>query len=75
MAQVTIHEAKTNLSKLIQRALQGEEVVIARGRRPLVKLVVLDEVKAQRRLGSAAGQIELAEDFDAPLDAFSDYRP
>ena len=50
-------------------------VVIARGRRPLGKRVVLDEVKAQRRLGSAAGQIELAEDFDAPLDAFSDYRP
>lgn len=43
--QVTIHEAKTNLSRLIQAALAGEEVVIAKGKQPLVKLVVVPEAR------------------------------
>ena len=74
--QVTIHEAKTHLSKLIRKALAGEEIVIARGNRPLVKLVVLPEVGRQRRIGGAKGVIEfMADDFDAPLEEFADYMP
>jgi antitoxin (DNA-binding transcriptional repressor) of toxin-antitoxin stability system len=74
MAQVTIYEAKTHLSKLIQRALAGEEIVIAKGKQPLVKLVVLPEAKKQRRLGGAKDVIlSMSDDFDAPLDEFAEY--
>lgn len=72
--QVNIHEAKTNLSKLIQRALAGEEVIIARDNVPVVKLVALEAPKPQRRLGGAKDFIlYIADDFDAPLEDFADY--
>ena len=74
MHQVTIHEAKTNLSKLIQEALMGEEVVIAKGKLPLVKLIVLPGATPKRRIGGAKGiVVEMAKDFDAPLEDLSDY--
>lgn len=76
MHQVTIHEAKTNLSRLIQAALAGEEVVIAKGKQPLVKLVVVPELRHQRRIGGAEGIVlYMADDFDAPLEDFSEYMP
>lgn len=72
--QVNIHEAKTNLSKLIQRALAGEEVIIARDNVPVVKLVALEAPKSQRRLGLAEGfVIYIADDFDEPLEDFAEY--
>jgi antitoxin (DNA-binding transcriptional repressor) of toxin-antitoxin stability system len=74
MAQVTIHEAKTHLSRLIQRALDGEEIIIAKGNKPLVKLSVLPEARPQRQIGMAKGLVTyIAEDFDAPLEEFEDY--
>jgi len=74
MTQVTIHEAKTHLSKLIKKALAGEEIIIAKGKDPLVRLDPLPEKRQQRRFGGAKGVIEyMAEDFDAPLDDFKDY--
>lgn len=74
MAQVTIHEAKTHLSRLIQRALAGEEIIIAKGNKPLVRLAVLPEARPQRRIGMAKGLVTyIAEDFDAPLEDFADY--
>lgn len=74
MAQVTIHEAKTHLSKLIQRALEGEEIIIAKGKQPMVKLVVVPEMRQGRRLGGAQDVIlDMAEDFNAPLDDFAEY--
>lgn len=74
--QVTIHEAKTHLSRLIQRALAGEDVVIARGDQPLVRLTVVPEAQPQRRLGGAAGVIlHMDEDFDTPLEDFAEYMP
>lgn len=69
-----MHEAKTNLSRLIQAALDGEEIIIARGNQPLVRLQVLESAKVGRRLGFADSPIRLAADFDAPLDDFEDYR-
>ena len=76
MTQVTIHEAKTHLSKLIQRALAGEEIIIARGKEPVVKLVAITKPKRQRRLGMAPhAVIYIADDFDAPLDDFAEYMP
>lgn len=74
--QVTIHEAKTHLSRLVKKALAGEEVIIARGNQPLVKLVVIPEAQGVRRIGGAKGVIQyMAEDFDAPLEAFQEYMP
>ena len=72
--QFTVHEAKTNLSKLIRLALAGEEVIIARGDVPVVKLTPVIEEKPQRRIGGAKGFIiYMAEDFDAPLEDFEEY--
>lgn len=74
MKLVTIHEAKTHLSKLIQAALSGEEVIIAKGKTPLIKLVVVASAKKERKLGSAKGLVTISSDFDEPLDDFSEYR-
>jgi prevent-host-death family protein len=74
MKTVTIHEAKTHLSRLIREAVAGEEIVIARGREPLVRLVVLDSARTDRRLGTARGLFEIGPDFDEPLADFEDYR-
>jgi antitoxin (DNA-binding transcriptional repressor) of toxin-antitoxin stability system len=74
MHQVTIHEAKTHLSRLIQEALSGEEVVVARGRTPLVKISALRGASVRRRFGSHPGFItRIAADFDEPLDDFREY--
>jgi prevent-host-death family protein len=74
MRQVTIHEAKTHLSRLIEEALQGEEIIIAKGRIPLVRIVPLSRQKPPRKAGGARGVIEkMADDFDAPLSEFEEY--
>ena len=73
MYKVNIHEAKTNLSKLIQRVLSGEEVIIAKGNIPVVKLVQYVEYKPKRVIGSAKGKITIGEDFNDPLEEFEDY--
>ena len=72
--QVNIHEAKTQLSKLIQAALNGKEVIIARGNKPVVRLEVLPEAQGVRQIGGAKGLIlSMADDFDEPLDDFREY--
>ncbi|MBW2284635.1 MAG: type II toxin-antitoxin system Phd/YefM family antitoxin, partial [Deltaproteobacteria bacterium] len=64
--QVNIHEAKTQLSKLIQAALNGREVIIARGNKPVVRLEVLPAARKERKIGNAKGLVlNMAEDFDA----------
>ncbi len=73
MTQVNIHVAKAHLSELIQQALLGEEIIIARDNRPVVQLVALTPLKRKRRLGSAKGSIWISPDFDEPLDDFKDY--
>jgi antitoxin (DNA-binding transcriptional repressor) of toxin-antitoxin stability system len=72
--QVNIHEAKTHLSKLIQEALAGKEVIIARGNQPVVRLDVVPEMRSRRRIGNAKGMIlSMSDDFDEPLDDFREY--
>ena len=73
MLQVNIHEAKTNLSKLIQKVVAGEEVIIAKGNKPLVKMTIIDELKPKRKLGTAKGKIKISDDFDEPLEDFKEY--
>lgn len=68
MATVNIHEAKTHFSKLINQALNGEEVIIAKGGKPLVRLMPYSESSpSKRKGGQLKGMIKIAEDFDAPL--------
>ena len=75
MHQVNIHEAKTHLSILIQEAVAGEEVIIAKGNKPIVRLVAFKEKKTERKLGSAKGIVTfIADDFDAEVDDFADYQ-
>lgn len=64
---VNIHEAKTNLSKLLARVSAGEEIIITRAGTPVARLVAINPQPRQRKLGSAAGKIHIAPDFDAPL--------
>ncbi|WP_413907798.1 type II toxin-antitoxin system Phd/YefM family antitoxin [Desulfobacula sp.] len=59
---INISEAKTNLSKLVDMAYHGEEVIIAKNNLPLVELVV-HKPKAKRKLGLLAGQIDIPDDF------------
>ena len=73
MFQVNIHQAKTNLSKLIKKVVNGEEVVIAKGNIPLVKMVGLVSQKSNRKIGSAQGMINISSTFDEPLEDFKDY--
>ena len=69
MVTVNIHEAKTTLSRLVERVEAGEEVVIARSGKPVAKLVPLTRATTPRVPGSMRGQITIADDFDAPLPA------
>ena len=66
MHQVNIHEAKTNLSKLIEEAVQGEPFIIAKAGKPLVKVTAITTTnpKQKRRLGFMIGQLTLPKDFD-----------
>jgi prevent-host-death family protein len=64
MVTVNIHEAKTHLSRLIERAASGEPVVIAKAGKPLVQLTPVETPPAPRRLGFMAGEIAVPDDFD-----------
>ncbi|MDK9723253.1 MAG: type II toxin-antitoxin system prevent-host-death family antitoxin [Sterolibacteriaceae bacterium MAG5] len=66
-ATVNIYEAKMQLSRLVDQAAAGEEVVIARGGKPVARLSRLEEPKAAIRFGVLKGRIKVAADFDAPL--------
>lgn len=74
MKIVNVHEAKTHLSRLIEEALAGEEIIIARGNEPVVRLVLVESARPQRTLGWAKGQVRIADDFDEPLEDFEEYR-
>lgn len=70
MQITTISEAKTQLSKLVEKALQGEEVIISIAGKPVVKLIPYDPESSPRKPGAGnwRGHIWIAEDFDHPLD-------
>lgn len=69
MSIVTIHVAKTTLSQLIERARAGEEVIIARGAQPVVKLVALETQQPQRVFGALKGKLAVGPEFFEPLPA------
>lgn len=65
--QVNIHEAKTHFSRLVERAANGEEIVIARAGRPVARLAPLVEAHEPRRPGLWKGRVEIGENFDDEL--------
>jgi prevent-host-death family protein len=67
MQTVNVHEAKTQLSRLLEAVEAGEEVVIARAGRPVARLVGMAPAAPRRRLGLLAGRFTVPDDFDAPL--------
>ena len=74
MGSFNIADAKARLSELVKRAMAGEEVVIARDNKPLLRLVPIKPPKGTRKPGQGKGQIlYMASDFDAPLDVFKEY--
>ena len=64
MTTVNIHEAKTQLSKLVDQAVKGDSFVIAKAGKPLVKVAALDAPSAPQRLGFLAGEIAVPDDFN-----------
>ena len=67
MATVTVHAAKTQLSRLIARALDGEEVIIARGKTPVVRLVPVPRARPRRQPDVLKGRLEVTDAFFDPL--------
>jgi prevent-host-death family protein len=67
MKTVGIHEAKTSLSKLIEKACRGEEIIIARGKDPVVRLVPIGDRKGTRKLGILKGKLVVGPEFFEPL--------
>ncbi len=67
METVNIHEAKTHLSRLVEKAAKGESFIIAKAGKPMVKVVPLEGEKPKRRIGFMKGQISVPEDFDTMM--------
>jgi len=67
MKTITIHKAKTQLSKLIEQACRGEDIVIARGSEPVVRLVAIQNPKGDRKPGALKGKIHIGTAFFEPL--------
>jgi prevent-host-death family protein len=73
-AIVNMHDAKSNLSKLVEKARMGEEVIIAKDGKPVVRLVPIGLAGKQRPMGYYAGKIVIHEDFNDPLpDDFMEF--
>ena len=74
MTQHNIAEAKAHFSEIIQKALLGEEVIIAKGNQPLVKIVPINGPHGKRYPGTGKGQLlYMSDDFDSTPDDFKDY--
>ena len=70
--EVNIHEAKTHLSKLLERVELGEEVTIMRANVPVARLIAADRPAVKRELGWARGEIQIRSDFDDPIPEIED---
>jgi len=67
MHTVNIHEAKTHLSRLIERATRGHETIIAKAGKPVARLVPLGHAPRAKRFGLLKGHVRIGADFDGPL--------
>jgi prevent-host-death family protein len=69
MTIVSVHQAKTHLSKLLKKVSEGEEVIISRGPKPVARLVAVGEVRGKRTPGALKGQLRVGPEFFEPLPA------
>ena len=67
MISVNVHEAKTHLSRLLERVAAGEEIIISKANKPMAKLTPLSKPQMDRVPGLDKGAIQIPDDFDAPL--------
>lgn len=67
MQAVNIYEAKTRLSQLVDKAASGEDVVLSRNGKPLVRITQLEDTTRRIKFGVLKGRVRIARDFDAPL--------
>ena len=71
--QYNVAEAKARLSSIVREVLAGDEVIIAKDNKPLVRIVPLRGDQARRTPGTARGQVVMAADFDTSIEDFSPY--
>ena len=71
MAIFNIHEAKTHFSKLLERVMKGEEVVIAKAGKPIARILPVTTNVSTRQPGIDKGKVTIMPDFDAPLEEFA----
>jgi prevent-host-death family protein len=64
---INLHAAKTHLSRLVEEAVNGEDIIIAKAGRPVVRLVPVTNTRRRRGFGADKGKISVSRDFDAPL--------
>jgi prevent-host-death family protein len=67
METVSIHKAKPQLSRLVEKACKGEDIVIARGSKPVVRLVAIQDARGNRKPGTLKGKIQIGREFFEPL--------
>ncbi|MEP7314919.1 MAG: type II toxin-antitoxin system Phd/YefM family antitoxin [Pseudomonadota bacterium] len=65
---VNIHDAKTHLSRLVEQASLGKEIIIAKAGKPMARLMPLADTPRPKKFGLLEGRFKIPEDFDAPLD-------
>ena len=71
--QVSLIEAAASLNDLVEAAINGEEVILLNGDRPVIRLTPIESVKPNRQPGNAKGLIWISDDFDEPLEEFREY--
>ena len=73
MQQISLREATQHLPRLIAAAVRGEVVLITTDDQQIIRLLLMKQPTQPRQFGSAQGLMQMADDFDAPLDDFRDY--
>lgn len=73
MKKANLHEAKTNLSKLVELACKGEQVIICKAGEPIAQIIPFTEKKVARKGGAWKGKVKIAKDFDVLPDEFKEY--
>jgi prevent-host-death family protein len=71
MAIFNVHEAKTHFSKLLERVMKGEEVIIAKAGKPVARILPFTENSPTRQPGNDRGKVMIRADFDEPLEEFA----
>jgi len=70
---VNMHEAKTQLSRLVSKVQEGEEILIARSGKPVARLTRVERKVDPRRFGTAKGKVRMGKDFDSPVPGFEEF--